>query len=75
MAHTEPADEILADAGCDKEFIDRFQIIQRNGTLSELLVMLNSHRAKLLNNLHKYQKRIDCLDYLVYQLKKGENIK
>ncbi len=75
MALIEPTDEILTDAGCDKEFINRFLIIQKNGTLSELLVMLNSHRVKLLNNLHKYQKRIDCLDYLVYQLKKGESIK
>ena len=75
MAYIEPTAEILADAGCDKEFIDKFLLIQKNGTLKEQIIMLNSHRATLLNNLHKYEKCIDCLDYLVYQLKKGESIK
>ena len=36
--------------------------------------LLDGHRRQLLGDLHAVQKQIDCLDYLVYELKK-ENIK
>ena len=29
------------------------------------------HRQKLLEEVHRVQKEIDCLDYLVYQMKSG----
>lgn len=30
--------------------------------------ILSAYRKYLLDKLHKYEKRIDCLDYLIYQL-------
>ena len=32
--------------------------------------MLSDHRRHLLDCLHQEERRIDCLDYLVYQLEK-----
>ena len=36
----------------------------------ELLRLLSDHRRHLLDCLHREERRIDCLDYLVYQLEK-----
>ncbi|MDE5993739.1 MAG: hypothetical protein K2G87_11900 [Oscillospiraceae bacterium] len=33
--------------------------------------ILKCHRQKLLDDLHKCQKRIDCLDYLIYSENKS----
>ena len=30
--------------------------------------MLSEYRKQLLDNVHREEKRIDCLDYLVYQI-------
>lgn len=30
--------------------------------------LLSGHRKHLLEKLHKDEKRIDCLDYLIYQM-------
>lgn len=37
--------------------------------------MLSKHRASLLRSIHKYQKELDCLDFLVYSIKKNLNTK
>ena len=31
---------------------------------------LKCQRCRLIEDLHKQQKKVDCLDYLIYQLKK-----
>ena len=59
----------LKDAGCSKGTIDRFMECLKKGTLKEQLRILSQQRQKLLDKVHIEQKRIDCLDYLVYQLK------
>lgn len=40
----------------------------QNGEEKSSLKRLDVHRKKLLDSLHKEQKYIDCLDYLVYQM-------
>ena len=35
-----------------------------------LMRVLSRHRQTLLDTVHQNEKRIDCLDYLVYTLKK-----
>ncbi len=62
----------LKDAGCDTETIERFMSDLRKGDEKSSLKCLNIHRRKLLASLHKEQKCIDCLDYLVYQMS-GKN--
>lgn len=58
----------LKDAGCDTEAIENFMSDLQKGDEKSSLKRLNIHRKKLLESLHKEQKCIDCLDYLVYQM-------
>lgn len=60
----------LKDAGCDTEFVDRFLVLELSGQYQEQLNLLSAHRRHLLDCLHQEERRIDCLDYLVYQIEK-----
>ena len=42
---------------------------------AELMRVLSRHRRTLLDTLHQSEKRIDCLDYLVYTLEKQNKSK
>lgn len=64
----------LLDAGCENETIAAIMEDFREEKISEGLKLLAVHRRLLLDNLHKEQKRIDCLDYLVYKMKKETSI-
>ena len=58
----------LIDAGCDQAQIDAFAHLAGSGDRVELL---ETHRKALLTKLHQSQRQLDCLDYLLYQLRKG----
>ena len=60
----------LHDAGCTPDTIDRYLELHRTGRQQELLRLLSRHRASLLDRLHVSQQMLDCLDYLMYSLKK-----
>lgn len=61
----------LKDAGCDSETIENFMADLQKGKETNGLKRLAAHRKNLLDSLHREQKRIDCLDYLVYQMKEA----
>ena len=61
----------LKDAGCDRETAERFITLEGTGDTQEQLKLLSIHRKWLLDRIHSEEKRIDCLDYLVYQLQKN----
>ena len=60
----------LKDAGCDEELITQCIKKYNNDDLKMLIKSLQCHRCCLLDKLHEEQKKIDCLDYLIYSLKK-----
>lgn len=60
----------LEDAGCGPEFAERFLALESASQHREQLKLLSDHRRHLLDCLHREERRIDCLDYLVYQLEK-----
>ncbi len=62
----------LKDAGCDPETIENVMADLNHGNEGMGLKRLAAHRKKLLESLHREQKCIDCLDYLVYQIKKAK---
>lgn len=43
--------------------------------LSDMVPILTKHKRTLLDTLHKDQKQIDCLDYLLYMIKKTDKKK
>ena len=61
----------LVDAGCEQEAIDRYIEIYRQKEFDCLAKQLILHRTSLLNDLHQVQYQIDCLDYLLQQIKAG----
>ena len=60
----------LKDAGCSQETIMSFVENISENRVEEGLGILALHRRSLLDELHREQKQIDCLDYLVYKMKK-----
>ena len=65
------AERNLRDAGCCDEFIREFTELGRGGKEAEQRRMLAKRRAELLDELHESQRRIDCLDYLIYMRRRG----
>ena len=58
----------LRDAGCSQDMIECCMTSLDCGKKTELLKQLEDHRENLLRKVHEEEKRIDCLDYLVYQI-------
>ena len=58
----------LKDAGCDQEIIKCFLACMEQDDLSGQLRLMEGHRKCLLDKVHEEEKKIDCLDYLVYQM-------
>lgn len=40
--------------------------------MREALCMLQSQREILVNDMHSVQRRLDCLDFLIYQMRKEQ---
>lgn len=60
----------LLDVGCGSDIVRLCMDLAQSGKNAELLRLLSLHRRELLDAVHQNEKRIDCLDYLVYQIKK-----
>lgn len=60
----------LRDAGCPQAVIARFMESYGGGNAPEQIRILSGQRKKLLARLHEEQNRLDCLDYLLFQLKR-----
>ena len=65
----------LIDAGCSKGMIDDLMKQLAEDDMESLLQMLEQHRACLLSMVHQKEKQIDCVDYLVYQIKRSKEEK
>ena len=71
----------LKDAGCSKSQIEEFMDYAGKHERNSELKLLRQQRDFLLDGLHEKQRMIECLDYLVYQIKKdgmrfeGESVK
>ncbi len=59
----------LKDAGCTEEEIQCIAAKLEKGATAESMRLLHGCRKRLLEGLHAEQKKLDCLDYLVHQLK------
>ena len=59
--------ENLKDAGCDEGMIERCREMAEDGP--EMIRLLSLHRRVLLDALHADQMKLDCLDYLLFQLR------
>lgn len=60
----------LRDAGCSKCTADSFIEHFNRDEVGQALNILKKHREELLCECHKCQKKIDCLDYLIFEIEK-----
>lgn len=65
----EAVSQNLKDAGCSVDTIKAFMEYYDTGNVREQLLLLERHREQLLSKVHKEERHISCLDYLVYQVK------
>ena len=65
--------ENLRDAGCTPDAIEQItKCYKKDHTSAELRRILSKQRRLLLEKVHESQRQLDCLDYLLYKIKKGE---
>ena len=60
----------LKDAGCKKDVIDCFVNLSEDKKNENQIKLLTNQRQLLLNDIRDSQKKIDCLDYLIWKLNK-----
>lgn len=60
----------LIDAGCDMQITEQCMSYMKKGKVLDILPILMGYKATLLDSVHTGQKQIDCLDFLIYKLKK-----
>lgn len=58
----------LKDAGCDSNITDNIIALIKTGDRMPVLNLLAKYRKQLLISLHEDQKKIDCLDFLIFNL-------
>ncbi len=60
----------LIDAGCGEALTQSCMELAKVNQWDRILSLLSKQRTDLLDSVHDGQKRIDCLDFLVYSIKK-----
>ena len=60
----------LEDAGCETEMIRNFLVWFDKGQQAKQLELLEHQREYLLGRVHTDERRISCLDYLIYQIQR-----
>ena len=66
--------ENLRDMGLDDEMTEKCLMLIGERRYAELEKLLKAYRQSLLESVHKYNDRIDCLDFLTYTLRKNGGI-
>ena len=64
--------EALLDAGCDGKTADTVAVLLEAELREEAYQALTAHRKGLLAAVHEEQKKLACLDYLLYCLRNGQ---
>ena len=68
MRSRESVIQNLEDAGCETEMIRDFLGWFDKGQQTKQLELLKHQREYLLGRGHTDERRISCLDYLIYQI-------
>lgn len=71
MKETAMVVQNLKDAGCNGDTVKLFMELAEAGEKRGQFKLLEKHRSDLLDQIHKSEKQIDCLDYLIYQMRKA----
>ena len=61
--------ENLEDAGCDAALTEKFEALWAKGDQKGQMRLLTGYRRLLLDEIHAGQKKLDCLDFLIYRMR------
>ena len=61
----------LSDAGCGQDTIEQAERLMKADRIDDLIRHLRLCRCKLMDDKHRTQRRVDCIDYLIRQTKKS----
>lgn len=61
----------LIDAGCDAQTTEQCMACVKEKRIAEMIPVLSKHRASLLESVHIGQRKLYCLDFLIYKIKKS----
>ena len=68
----EAVEQNLKDAGCPGSFVEQFLVCYGDCSPEEQLQLLYGQRRELLEQVHICQKKLDCLDYLRDEIRRGQ---
>lgn len=60
----------LQDAGCSDSVIKEIMKLSESGMITEALQKIKKERCRLMDELHKSGRKVDCLDFLIRQTEK-----
>lgn len=58
----------LSDVGCGKHMTEQILRMRKDGDRTGEMKLLTKLRQTLLNRIHANQRKLDCLDFLLYQM-------
>ncbi len=64
----------LQDAGCDEQMTEYCMRMAERDAAMQMLPLLKRYRSRLLDGIHEQQDRLECLDYLIYNLNKQQSL-
>ena len=62
----------LVDAGCDDQLIVQCMDCFTMNRIQDMRLLLSKQRQALLGNIHRKQKELDCLDFLMHKVVKEQ---
>lgn len=63
----------LQDAGCTQDIIEQFiKNYDADNSVNQISI-LAEYRNNLLSRVHEEQNKLECLDYILFQLRKEKN--
>lgn len=65
---------LLKELNCKDADLRQIREFILAGEYSYAAILLRRHRAALLEDLHESQSRVDCLDFIVYQMNRLQKI-
>ena len=63
--------QALRDAGCDEAKATELMKLYAAGQTAKAKKLLSQHRKELLDGIHAEERKISCLDYLVYEMNRS----
>ena len=58
----------LKDCGCDERTAEQFLAYEKEDRTKDQIRLLNKSRRSLMDDLHKSQKKVDCIDFIIREL-------